>query len=130
MNAEPIWPLIVYGVAAVAVAGTMLGLSWMLGQRHSDRATGAPYESGVEPTGSARVRLSVKFYVVAMLFVVFDLEAVFLYAWSVALREVGWAGYVEAVIFVAIVGVALAYVWRLGVLDWAIQARPAGRGDR
>jgi NADH-quinone oxidoreductase subunit A len=69
-------------------------------------------------TGSARTRLDVKFYLVAMLFVIFDLEAVFIFAWSVSLREVGWQGYIEILLFIAILLAALFYLWRLGALDW------------
>jgi NADH-quinone oxidoreductase subunit A len=85
---------------------------------HCDRATNSPYESGIVSEGSARVRLSAKFYLVAMFFVVFDLEAVFIFAWAVAARKVGWAGYWEMVVFVGILVAALAYLWRLGALDW------------
>src|SRR5690349_21978246 len=96
----------------------MLGLSYVLGQRHHDRSTDSPYESGILSEGTARVRLSAKFYLVAMFFVIFDLEAVFLYAWSVSVREAGWPGYVEVLIFVGILIVTLAYLWRVGALDW------------
>jgi NADH-quinone oxidoreductase subunit A len=101
----------------LTVAGT-LGVSYVLGQRHNDRATGSPYESGILSEGSARVRLSAKFYLVAMFFVVFDLESVFIFAWAVAARRVGWSGYWEMVVFVIILVAALAYLWRLGALDW------------
>jgi NADH-quinone oxidoreductase subunit A len=96
----------------------MIGLSFVLGERHSDRATGQPYESGIVSTGSARVRLSVKFYIVAMLFVIFDLEAVFIFAYAVAYEEVGWAGYAGLLVFVAVLVVALIYELRMGALDW------------
>ena len=78
---------------------------------------------GVVPTGGARLRISAKFYLVAMFFVIFDLEAVFLYAWAVSLRESGWPGFVEAAIFIAVLLVGLLYVWRLGGLDWAPKPR-------
>jgi NADH-quinone oxidoreductase subunit A len=77
------------------------------------------------PTGSARIRFTAKFYLVAMFFVIFDLEAVYLYAWTIALRDVGWPGFVEALIFVLILLAALAYLWRIGALEWA-----AGRDPR
>lgn len=112
------WPLVVYFALVGAVVAGMLGLSFVLGQRHHDRATGTPYESGIVSEGTARVRLSAKFYLVAMFFVIFDLEAVFLYAWSVSVREAGWLGYVEVLIFVGILIVTLAYLWRVGALDW------------
>lgn len=118
MGSETLWPLGLYFLIALVVAGSMIGLSFVLGERHSDRATGQPYESGIVSTGSARVRLSVKFYIVAMLFVIFDLEAVFIFAYAVAYEEVGWAGYAGLVVFVAILVVALIYEYRMGALDW------------
>src|SRR6202043_1595690 len=106
-------------VAVVGVLVTaMLSLSFVLGQRHTDRATGSPYESGILSEGSARVRFSAKFYLVAMFFVIFDLEAVFLFAWAVAVRGVGWAGHAEALLFTAVLLATLAYLWRVGALDW------------
>ncbi|MCZ7626860.1 MAG: NADH-quinone oxidoreductase subunit A [Candidatus Methylomirabilis sp.] len=101
----------------------MIGLSALLGQRHSETSTGEPYESGILSTGSARVRLSVKFYLVAVCFVIFDVEAVFLFAWAIALDDVGWTGFVEILIFVGVLIAALVYLWRLGALDWG----PLGR---
>ncbi len=118
MSGEPLWPLAVYFGAVVLIVAGMLGLSFLLGQRHAERATGEPYESGVLPTGSAHVRFSAQFYLVAMLFVIFDLEAVFLVAWAVAFRAVGWVGYLGAVAFVGVLGVGLAYEWRVGALEW------------
>jgi NADH-quinone oxidoreductase subunit A len=118
MGSETLWPLGLYFLIALVVAGSMIGLSYVLGERHSDRATGQPYESGIVSTGSARVRLSVKFYIVAMLFVIFDLEAVFIFAYAVAYEEVGWAGYAGLLVFVAVLVVALIYELRMGALDW------------
>ena len=113
-----LWPLALYFVIVCALAVAMLSLSYVLGQRHRDRATGSPYESGIVSEGTARVRLSAKFYLVAMFFVIFDLEAVFLYAWSVSVREAGWFGYFEVVVFVCVLIATLAYLWRVGALDW------------
>ena len=118
MGSETLWPLGLYFLIALVVAGSMIGLSFVLGERHSDRATGQPYESGIVSTGSARVRLSVKFYIVAVLFVIFDLEAVFIFAYAVAYEEVGWAGYAGLLVFVAVLVVALIYELRMGALDW------------
>ncbi len=109
-------PFLVYAAGAVLVVGAMLGLSYILGQRHHDRATGEVYESGILTTGDARVRFNARFYLVAMLFVVFDLESIFLYAWSVAARELGWPGYLAILVFSLILLLALAYVWRMGGL--------------
>jgi NADH-quinone oxidoreductase subunit A len=113
-----LWPLAVYVAIVGMLVVAMLGLSFVLGQRHNDRATGAPYESGILSEGSARVRFSAKFYLVAMFFVIFDLEAVFLFAWAVAVRETGWAGYAEVLLFIMVLLATLAYLWRVGALDW------------
>jgi NADH-quinone oxidoreductase subunit A len=118
-----LWPLVLYAAAVMLVVAGMMGTSYLLGQRHKERATGEPYESGILPTGSARARLSAKFYLVAMFFVIFDLEAVFIFAWAVSVREVGWPGYVEMVIFIGILVAALAYLWREGALDWGPTVR-------
>src|SRR5271154_989948 len=112
------WPLGVYLVIVVMLVVAMLCVSFVLGERHHNRATGTPYESGIQSQGSARVRLSAKFYLVAMFFVIFDLEAVFLFAWAVAVRETGWIGYAEVFIFIAVLLVTLGYLWRVGALDW------------
>jgi NADH-quinone oxidoreductase subunit A len=117
------WPLLVYfAFVIVLVAAVLLG-SYLLGQRHSEPATGEPYEGGIASEGSARVRFSVRYYLVAMFFVVFDLEAVFLYAWAGAAREVGWAGYCEVLLFVGVLAAALIYLWKVGALDWVRQPR-------
>jgi len=118
LDNQPLWPLAVYFTAIVVIIAGLLGLSFVLGQRHRERATGEPYESRIVSTGSAQVRFDIKFYLVAVIFLVFDLEAAFLYAWAVAVREAGWAGYAEVLVFVGVLAAALAYLWRLGVLDW------------
>jgi NADH-quinone oxidoreductase subunit A len=112
------WPLAVYIILVGMLVMAMLSMSFVLGERHHDRATGSPYESGILSEGSARVRFSAKFYLIAMFFVIFDLEAVFLFAWAVAVRESGWAGYAEALLFIMVLLATLAYLWRVGALDW------------
>ena len=87
-------------------------------------AADEPFESGIVPVGSAPLRLSAQFYLTAMIFVIFDVEAAFLFAWAVACREAGWAGFIEALVFVGILLAALVYLWRLGGLDWAPRGRP------
>ena len=113
-----LWALGVYFLALLFVIGVILLISWLLGPRHREPATGSPFEGGILSEGSARVRLSARFYLVAMFFVVFDLEAVFIYSWAVAAQELGWPGYWEVVIFIGVLGVALAYLWKLGALEW------------
>jgi NADH-quinone oxidoreductase subunit A len=118
-----IWPLAIYFATVVIIVVGMLALSYVLGEKHRQRATGEPYESGMPPTGSARLRFDVKFYLVATFFVVFDLEAVFLFSWAVAARELGWAGYVEVAVFIGVLLAALVYLWRIGALEWGSKPR-------
>ena len=114
----PIWSLPLYLGAVVFVVATMLGLSALLGERGYRRKAGVAYEAGMLPYGSARIRFSARFYLVAVFFVIFDLEAVFLFAWALAARELGWNGYWAMAVFVAILGATLGYLWRGGALDW------------
>jgi NADH-quinone oxidoreductase subunit A len=128
MDLQSLGPLLVFSVAVIAIAALMLGLPALLGERHGrkpDRSgevgTNEPYESGIRPTGSAQIRLPIQYYLMAMFFVIFDLESVFLYAWAVAVPETGWPGFIEAFIFVTVLLAALAYLWRIGALDWSAQ---------
>ena len=118
-----IWPLVVYFGFVIFLVSVVLIASYLLGPRHSEPATGEPYEGGIVSEGSARVRLSVKYYLIAMFFVVFDLEAVFLFAWAGAVRELGWAGYFEALGFVAVLFATVIYLWKVGALDWTRNPR-------
>jgi NADH-quinone oxidoreductase subunit A len=113
-----LWPLAVYFACTLGVVAFMVGASYLLGQRHKDRATGEPYESGIVSEGSARLRFTARFYLTAMLFVIFDLEAVFIFTWAVAVVELGWTGYIVILIFIGLLLVALGYLWRVGALDW------------
>jgi NADH-quinone oxidoreductase subunit A len=112
------WPLALYVALVLLLIGGLLIASHFLGERHQEQATGDPFESGIVPVGSGRLRFAVRFYLVAVLFVIFDLEAVFIFAWAVAAREAGWTGYVEMSVFIGILAAALAYLWRIGALDW------------
>ena len=128
-----LWPLLVYLGAVVGLILAMLGLSYILGGRTAGRLRDQPFESGVIPVGDARLRFSAKFYLVAIFFVLFDLEVVFLFAWGIAATELGWAGYAGAMIFLFVLTVALVYEWRIGALDWAPKpprrrTSPAPRG--
>lgn len=117
------WPLAAYFLIVVLLVSSMLIFSWFLGERQRHRTTAEPYESGISPTGSARLRFDMKFYVVAMLFVIFDMEAAFIFAWSVAVVELGWAGFIKASVFIFILLSALAFLWRMGALDWGTSGR-------
>jgi NADH-quinone oxidoreductase subunit A len=118
-----LWAFALYAVLVLIIAGSMIILSAFLGERHKERFTDQPYEGGILSEGSARVRFPVKFYMMAMFFVVFDLESVFLYTWAVAARDLGWLGYGEALIFIVVLLATLVYLWRLGALDWSPDTR-------
>jgi NADH-quinone oxidoreductase subunit A len=114
-----LWPLAVYFAFVVGLVAVLLVLSALLGERHREPATNLPYESGVVSTGSARLRFGASFYLIAVLFVIFDLEAAFIFSWAVVLRDLGWAGYIEGVVFIGVLLAGLAYLWRSGGLDQA-----------
>lgn len=120
-----LWPLALYFVVVVGLAAGMLALSALLGERHREPGTDLPYESGVASTGSVHVRFGASFYLVAVFFVIFDLEAAYLFAWAVALRDTGWPGYLSGLVFAGILFVALVYLWRSGGIDVA-SARTTG----
>lgn len=125
---EGFLPLGTYLLGVLAVIALMLGASWLLGSRSdkadsSPRGRNEPFESGIVGLGFGRFRISAHFYVVAMLFVLFDLEVVYLIAWAVAWDELGWHGYWGVLVFAGILIAGLVYEWRVGALDWA----PAGR---
>jgi len=121
-QAVVLWPLLLFTAGALGLIVVMLGISSLLGGRHSSRLGNEPYESGIKPTGSARMRFSAKFYLVAIIFVLFDLEVVFIFAWAIAGPELGWPGYFAFLFFLGIVTLGLAYEWRIGALDWAPKA--------
>ena len=118
-----LWPLVVYTIAVAVLVAAVIAVSSLLGQRHCERTTTRPYESGNPLTGSARLRISISFYLVAMFFVVFDVESIYIFAWAIAWRELGWTGYIEVLVFIGILLAALVYLWRLGALDWGTTAR-------
>lgn len=120
MNID-LWPLLVYSVIVIALIVGLLFASTLLGQKRKDHATHDVYESGVVPTGSANLRINVPFYRTAILFIIFDLEAAFLFAWAISIREGGWLGFVEVFIFIFILLAGLLYLWRSGALEWRTQ---------
>jgi len=115
---------VLYFFAVVALLAAILGLSHCLGERHRERTTGQAYESGMAPTGATSIRFDADFYLIAVFFVIFDLEAAFIFAWAVSLREVGWPGYLEMLIFIAVLLAALVYLWQVGALDMKKTQRP------
>jgi len=113
------WSFLLYFILVLGTALGMLIISFFLGERHRERVTSEPYESGIKPTGSTGIRLSVKFYLVALFFVIFDVESIFIFAWAIAYRQLGWSGYVEVLIFIGVIVIMLIYLRRTGSLDWA-----------
>ncbi len=120
---ELYFPVLVQALVAMLLAAGLLGASSVLGKKVRNRVKDTPYESGMQPTGDARQRFSVKFYLVAMLFILFDIEAVFLYPWVVVYRELRMAAFVEMLIFMVLILSGLFYTWKKGVLDWSKEDR-------
>jgi NADH-quinone oxidoreductase subunit A len=112
------FPVIVQVVIAAVVAAALIAISYIFGKKVRNRVKDMPYESGIVPTGDARQRFSVKFYLVAMLFILFDIEAIFLYPWVVVYRELRMFAFVEMLIFVALILSGFLYIWKKGALDW------------
>jgi NADH-quinone oxidoreductase subunit A len=117
-----LWPMLVYFAAVLLVVAALIAVSHVLGERHRERATDEAYESGIPPTGSARLRISAQFYLMAMFFVIFDLGAAFVFAWAIVVRRLGWTGYVGLLIFITTLVSGLLYLSRQGALDWGAQS--------
>jgi NADH-quinone oxidoreductase subunit A len=121
--AETYFPVLIQILIAIAVAGGMIGVSAVLGRRVKDRVKSMPYESGMDPVGNARERFSVKFYLVAMVFILFDIEAIFLYPWAVIYRQLRFFAFSEMLLFIILVLCGFFYIWKKGVLDWSAEDR-------
>lgn len=115
--------LLIFSFAVAIITAGMIILSYLIGGRHREHATAEPYESGILTTGSARLRFSAQFYVIAMFFVIFDLETVFLVSWAISIREVGWGGFAVLLVFLAFLISVLVYEWRIGAFDYAASGR-------
>jgi NADH-quinone oxidoreductase subunit A len=111
-------PFLIYALAVLVIVGVMIGLSHILGERHKEKTTGEPYESGIPPTGNARLRFSSHFYLIAIFFVIFDLDAVFILVWAASFRELGLSGYIGILIFIGILLVVLVYEIGIKALDF------------
>jgi len=116
-NYTELWPLLLFAALVGVLLTAILSLSYILGQHHREKSTDLPYEGGIEQTGSARLRFTAQFYLVAMLFVIFDVEAVFIMLWALGFYELGWPGYIGVAIFIAQLVVVLIYEWGIGALD-------------
>ena len=115
-----VWfPVLTQVVFALVMAVALVGVGLLLGKRVKNKVKDAPYECGITPVGSARNRFSVKFYLVAMLFILFDIEAIFLYPWAVVYRELKLFAFFEMLLFIAVLAFGLLYAWRKGALEWA-----------
>ena len=118
----------IYCIGVAVVVGSMLG-GYFLGPQHTEKATRVPYESGIVSTGSARQRFPIHFYLVALFFVVFDLESIFIYAWSVSVRELGFRGLIQMAVFMGLLLIALLYLFRTGALDIGPRLRKPGESS-
>jgi NADH-quinone oxidoreductase subunit A len=119
-------PLLIHFLLAMALAGAILTLSVVVGRHRPNRTKMQPYECGITPTGDARQPFTVKFYLVAMVFILFDVEAVFLYPWAYVYRDLGWFGFAEMLVYIAVLLAGYVYLWKKGALDWN---RPVAHRD-
>ena len=113
------FPILIHLIVVVAVATAILGLSAWVGVKRPSREKLSPYECGIAPVGNARERFSVSFYLVGMLFILFDVEAVFLYPWAVVFKGLKWFGFLEMSLYIAILLAGYVYIWKKGALDWS-----------
>ncbi len=116
---ETYLPILLHGAIIAVIAAAMVGLSSLIGRHVRSRAKALPYESGMVPVGNTRQPFTVKFYMVAMMFILFDVEAVFLYPWAVVFRELKMFGFIEMAIYMVIIFSGFFYIWKKGVLDWS-----------
>jgi NADH-quinone oxidoreductase subunit A len=112
------YSFLIYAIAAIAVVGFMIGFSHILGERHKARFRDEPFESGMPVTGEAHIRYSAHFYMVAMFFVIFDLDAAFIITYAIAYKELGWTGYLGILVFIGLLVAILIYEWKIGALDF------------
>jgi NADH-quinone oxidoreductase subunit A len=111
-------PILIYFGAVVLLAAAILGMSAWVGVQRRSREKLSPYECGIPPVGNARERFSISFYLVGMLFILFDVEAVFLYPWAVVYKELKWFGFLEMFLYIVILLAGYIYIWKKGALDW------------
>ena len=116
---EAWFPILVQIQVALAIAAALVGAGVLIGKRVRNRVKDKPYECGFTPIGSARERFSVKYYLAAMLFILFDIEAVFLYPWAIVYRELKLFAFFEMLLFISVIMAGFFYIWKKGALDWA-----------
>jgi NADH-quinone oxidoreductase subunit A len=122
---EIYFPVLIQVILALAIAGGLVGAAFILGKRVKSPVKDTPYECGIPPTGTASERFSVRFYLVAMLFILFDIEAVFLFPWAVVYRELKLFAFVEMLVFIGLVLAGFFYIWKKGAIDW-VHEQPEG----
>lgn len=121
-QAQVWFPVLLQAVLAIVIAAALVTLTFVVGRRVKNRVKDMPYECGIAPTGDARHRFSVKFYLVAMLFILFDIEAIFLYPWVVVYRQLRMFAFLEMLVFVILILAGFFFIWKKGVLDWSADA--------
>jgi len=121
------WAIVLYLFFILFIVGMMVMVPRFLGERHRERATEHPYESGIESTGSARIRVDVQFYLVAVVFLMFDVETAFILSWAIAFKRLGWGGVAAIVVFIGLFALMLVYLVRVGALEWGSRARERKR---
>ncbi|MBV6431490.1 MAG: NAD(P)H-quinone oxidoreductase subunit 3, chloroplastic [Bryobacteraceae bacterium] len=127
---ESYFPILLQAMLGCVVAAALVGLAFLLGKRVKNKVKDTPYECGVIPVGTAKERFSVKFYLVAMVFILFDIEAIFLYPWVVVYRDLKMFAFIEMVVFIALILCGFFYIWKKGVLSWAEEEwRHGGRTE-
>ncbi|MHB1458438.1 MAG: NADH-quinone oxidoreductase subunit A [Armatimonadota bacterium] len=129
MSHDILWHFAAYAGLSLLLVGAIILISHLLGERHRSPSRDEPYESGIRPTGTAHFHFNVQYYLVAVFFVIFDVEAVIIIAWAVAVKQLGWAGYAITASFIITLAVGLVYIWKLGGLDWYKSVRDRIEGD-
>lgn len=117
------WNLIIFTIGALFLCCIMLCCGYFLGNRSNSDNKNFPFESGIASVGNARTRFPVKFYLIAMIFVIFDVEGIYVYMWSISVQNIGWIGCGEITIFIFVLLVSLIYLMRVGVFDWMISSQ-------
>jgi NADH-quinone oxidoreductase subunit A len=124
--AQTWFPVLLQAILAMVIAAALVTLTFVVGHKLKNKVKEMPYECGIAPTGDAQHRFSVKFYLVAMLFILFDIEAIFLYPWAVVFKQLKMFGFLEMLTFVILILAGFFFIWKKGVLDWAqAEAAPA-----
>lgn len=118
-SAQSWFPVLIQALLAMVIAAALVALSFVVGRRLKNKVKDMPYECGIAPTGDAQHRFSVRFYLVAMMFILFDIEAIFLYPWAVVFKKLKMFGFLEMLTFVILILAGFFFIWKKGVLDWA-----------